>query len=100
MSAATLPLPTAVGPASTVSRLRRSVTRSELFFECRDLLGAEAAHPAALGDAQALHDLAGPDLAEARHRLQQVDDPHLADDLVGVALSKHVADRGAVVLEP
>ena len=33
------------------------------------------------------------------HRQQQVDDPHLADDLVALALVEHVGDRGAGVLE-
>ena len=69
-------------------------------FKSRHLLGAETAHPAALGDAEPLHGLPGADLAEAGHGLQQVDDPHLADDLVLLALSKHVGDRGAGVLEP
>ena len=70
--AATVPLPTAVGPARTVSRdavsLRRtgSVARGELALERGDLLGAEPAHPAALGDAEPLHHLPGADLAEAR----------------------------------
>src|SRR3954468_7318640 len=105
MSAATLPLPTAVGPASTTSRRLRSgsvmprgwfrettvpSSGAELLLERGDLLGAEPADPAALGDAEPLHRLLGPDLAQARHRLQQVDDAHLADDLVALALGEHL----------
>ena len=42
----------------------------------------------------------GPDLADAGHRLEQVEDPHLADDLVGLALLEDVGERAAGVLEP
>src|SRR3954454_18659415 len=80
MSAATLPLPTAVGPARTTRRLRDAgrvpASGTELLLECGDLFGAEPAAPAALGDPEPLHRLPGADLAEAGHRLQQVDDPH------------------------
>ena len=89
-SAATVPLPTAVGPARTIRRERRGAltTRrgAELTLERGDLLDAQAAHAAALGDAEALHHLAGAHPAEAGHRLEQLDDAHLADDLVGLAL--------------
>src|SRR6478672_13759757 len=106
MSAATVPLPTAVGPARTTSRervpvsgVRRSVTRGELALERGHLLGAEAADATALGDPQPFHHLAGAHLAQARHRLEQVDDAHLADDLVLLALAQDVDDGGAGVLE-
>src|SRR5689334_17376224 len=105
MAAATVPLPTAVGPARTTRRERPeeaagpSVTTGELALERGHLLGPQASHAAALGDPEPLHDLAGADLAQARHRLQQVDDPHLADDLVALALPQDVGDGGAGVLE-
>ena len=38
-------------------------------------------------------------LPEARHGLEQVDDPHLADDVVRLALLEHLGDRGAGVLQ-
>ena len=85
---------------ATAGSARLTSRGRELALERGDLLGAEPAHPAALGDAEPLHDLAGADLAEAGHRLQQVDDPHLADHLVVLALVEHVDDRGAGVLEP
>src|SRR4051794_5931433 len=131
MSAATLPLPTAVGPASTTRRRLRSgpvmprewfrdrrcapssttgrqahrwsrrslcdrlettvpTSGAELLLERGDLLGAQPADPAALGDADPLHGLLGADLAQAGHRLQQVDDAHLADDVVALALGEHL----------
>ena len=63
-------------------------------------IGSQAADASALGDAEALHHLARPHLAQTRHGLQQVDDPHLADDLVALAVVQHVDDRGAGVLQP
>ena len=50
-AAATVPLPTAVGPASTTRRVGRvgSLTPGELRGERRHLLGAQAPDAAALG---------------------------------------------------
>jgi hypothetical protein len=100
-------LPTAVGPASTTRRDRgasgpagtATVTRGELALERGDLLGAEPADPTALRDAEPLHHLAGTDLAESGHGLEQVDHAHLADDLVALALVEDVEEGGAGVLE-
>jgi hypothetical protein len=105
MSAATVPLPTAVGPARTVSRERADVvagsaTGAELALESSDLVGGQPADATALGDAQPLHHLAGADLAETGHRGEQVEHAHLADDLVLLPLGQDVDDRGPGVLEP
>ena len=54
----------------------------ELALERRDLLRAETPHAATLGDADPLHQLLGAHLADAGHRAEQVDDPHLADHVV------------------
>src|SRR5687767_10689756 len=102
MCATTVLLPTPEGPESTVSRAGRSGTgggpvidpadqtdsvrrsvggATELALERRDLVGTQPADAAALGDAEPLHDLLGPHLADAGHRLQQGGDLHLADDL-------------------
>ena len=67
--AETVPLPTAVGPARTVSlglgrRCAGSGAVLKLALERGDLVGAEPAHAARLGDAEPLHQVAGPDLAE------------------------------------
>ena len=83
---ATLPLPTAVGPASTVS-LGVSV---KLGHQRRSLLGAKSSDPARLRDLDLLHDLACPDLADARHRLDEVQDLHLADHFVGLPSLDHL----------
>ena len=91
----TVPLPTAGragedrqprAPSASVDvgQLSRA---AELALERGDLVGAQAAHPAGLGDAEPLHHLLRADLADPGHRLQQVDDPHLADDLVVLALA-------------
>src|SRR4051794_19270975 len=113
MSAATVPLPTAVGPASTISRapsrsrpvswfhpspvgtpasISSVETRSlgEFTLERRDLVGPEAAHPACFGDTGSLHDLLRAHLADAGDALQQGADPHLADHLVGPAFMQHL----------
>src|SRR3546814_14811185 len=93
MVAATVPLPTAVGPASTTRRagagvpvtvgsLTASAPRAELGLEGRDLLDAEAANTAALSDAQPLHQLAGPDLAQAGPRLQKSEERRVGKEWV------------------
>src|SRR4051812_5080849 len=98
MSPATDPLPTAVGPARTVSRERAdrgsSAALVKLALERGDLVGSETAHAPRLRDAETLHQVARPDLSQPRDRLQQVDDAHLADDVVVLALVEHVLDRG------
>src|SRR5262245_54558700 len=103
-SLTTVLLPTPEGPDSTVSRRpdpsSKSAPAVKFPLEGRDLVVAEPAHAAALGDADPLHHLAGPDLAQPRHRLQQVEHLHLADDLVLLALTQHVGERGTGVLEP
>ena len=109
MSAATVPLPTAVGPASTVSRARcagvagtagvaGSVTRAELALEAAIWLAPRPRTRRLSEMGRTLHQLARPDLAQAGHRLEQVDHAHLADDLVVLPLLEHVDDRGAGVL--
>src|SRR5262249_40425549 len=59
---------------------------SELVLQRGALVGAQAADPTRLGDAEALHDLLGADLTDARHRLKQSRHLHLADDVIGLAL--------------
>src|SRR5690606_11235286 len=76
-----------------------SAAASELTLKRRDLVRAEATDPPVLGDADPLHDLAGTDLADARHRLEQRRDLHLADDVVLLAFLKHLGQSGAGVLQ-
>src|SRR4051794_16931839 len=103
MSADTVPLPTAVGPARTVNRRRppcSTTSAVETLDERRDLVGAQAAHPARLGDPDLLHDLAGPHLADAGQRLEQRGDLDLADHLVALAFLDHFAEGALRVLQP
>ena len=72
---------------------------AELTLKRGDLVGTEAAHAAALGDAESLHDLLGADLAHARERLEEGGDLHLADDVVLLALLDDLVKGGAGVLE-
>src|SRR5690625_385465 len=100
--AATVPLPTAVGPARTIRNACRSepsLTIRELGHERRDLVGAEPAYATALGDTDAFHQLAGFDLAEAGNRRPEVEDLHLADDLVALTLAQDLRQRCAGMLE-
>src|SRR3954453_10325165 len=108
MSADMVPLPTAVGPARTVSRrgsggilAAPEPTRSavEALDERGDLVRAEAADTAGLGDADLFHDLPGAHLAHAGQRLEEGGDLDLADDLVGLALLDDLAQRALGVLE-
>src|SRR3954447_16423207 len=106
MSADTVPLPTAVGPASTVSRRRptsmpSNTSRSarEALDERRYLVGTQATHASGLGDADLLHDLPGPDLSYSGQRLQQGGDLHLADDVISLAFFDDVAQGALGVLE-
>src|SRR5687768_9618950 len=115
---ATVPLPTAVGPARTTRRERcsglgfwgdggvgpsgtrlASPAAAELLQECLDLVGAQTTQPTAVGDADAIHDLLRADLADTRHGLQEVADPQLGDDLVGPGLLENLGERGSGVLE-
>src|SRR3954463_11781129 len=112
MSADTVPLPTAVGPASTVRRRlpwrpgqvwpARSTARSavEALDERGDLVGPETPHAPRLGDPDLLHDLPGADLAHSGQRLEQGGDLDLADHLVGLPLLDDVAERALRVLQP
>src|SRR3546814_16478874 len=88
------------GVPVTVGSLTASAPRAELGLEGRDLLDAEAANTAATSDAQPLHQLAGPDLAQAGHRLPQDDHLHPANHLIGLALSEHVHVRGPGICPP
>src|SRR3954453_5554795 len=111
MSADTVPLPTAVGPASTVRRRlpwppgqvwpARSTARSavEALDERGDLVGPETPHAPRLGDPDLLHDLPGAHLAHAGQRLEEGGDLDLADHLVGLALLDDLAQRALGVLE-
>ena len=53
----------------------------------------------AVGDLELLHDLGGPDLADARHRLEDGRHLQLADDLVGLGPVQHGGQRGLALLE-
>src|SRR5919107_3992944 len=81
MSAATEPLPTAVGPARTVSRdrwiARASASLVKLALERGDLIRAESADAPRFRDAEPLHQVACSHFAEAWNCLEQVDDAHL-----------------------
>src|SRR5690242_8249193 len=112
MSAATVPLPTAVGPASTVSRpgtaLICSVAESppntpgsaaESLDQGGDLVGPETPHAARLGDPDLLHDLLGADLADAGKGLEEGRHLHLADHLVLLPFLDHLTEGALRVLE-
>src|SRR3954469_14633141 len=112
MSADTGPLPTAVGPASTVRRRlpwppgqvwpARSTARSavEALDERGDLVGPETPHAPRLGDADLFHDLPGAHLAHAGQRLEEGRDLDLADDLVRLPLLDDVPEGALGVLQP
>src|SRR3954468_1768505 len=109
MSADMVPLPTAVGPARTVSRrgsggivAAPEPTRSavEALDERGDLVRAEAADTAGLGDADLFHDLPGAHLAHAGQRLEEGGDLDLADDLVRLPLLDDVPEGALGVLQP
>src|SRR5690349_23979338 len=103
MSAETVPLPTAVGPARTVRRRpggpwedpRRAGSTAgsavEALDERRDLVRAEPADPPGLRDPDLLHDLPGAHLAHAGQRLEQRGDLDLADHLVALPLLDDLA---------
>src|SRR5690606_31500242 len=113
MYAATVPLPTAVGPARTVSLaggfsgVGASVVHSctvsgfaELTLQRSHLVVSEASYPPSLGNPDTFHDLPGTNLAHAGHGAEQVDHPHLADHFIGVAPRVHDFTKGgAGVLE-
>src|SRR3954467_10102928 len=102
MSADTVPLPTAVGPARTVSRGRppcATTSAVEALDECGDLVRAQPAHPARLGDPDLLHDLAGAHLAHPGKGLEQRRDLDLADHLVALPLLDHLTQGALRVLE-
>src|ERR1035438_7396229 len=102
--AATVPFPTAVGPARTTSRLLGDAINSRSgLFEARDQRGdlvvAEATDATGLGDADLVHDLARPDPADPGHRLEQCRDLHLPDDVIVLAVSDHLRQRTLSVLQ-
>jgi hypothetical protein len=72
---------------------------AELTLQRGDLIRAETAHAAALGDPESLHDLLGADLAHARQGLQESGDLHLAYDVVLLALLDDLVERSTGVLE-
>src|SRR5690606_35003539 len=108
MSAETVPLPAAVGPASTVRRPGAGVSSvrlagagsAKLLDQLGDLVRAEATHPARLGDPDLGHDLLRGDTADARQRLQQREHLELADRVVGLALLDYLGELASGVLEP
>src|SRR3954452_8958986 len=112
MSADTVPLPTAVGPAMTVRRRpggpsgdpRRAGSTVgsavEALDERRDLVRAEPPHPPGLRDPDLLHDLPGTYLAHTGQRLEERGDLDLADHLVALPLLDDLAERALGVLEP
>src|ERR1700712_4472675 len=70
--------------------VRLHLLPAELRLERAALVGAQAAAPPGRGDLQPLHDLGRAGLADAREGLQDGRYPHLADDLVGLALLEDV----------
>src|SRR4051794_9091258 len=73
---------------------------AELAFQGGDLVRTETANPAALGDAEPLHDLLGAHLPDAGKGFEQRGDLHLADDVVLLALLDDIVQGCAGVLEP
>jgi hypothetical protein len=86
MAAATVPLPTAVGPARTVTALWPGTV------DALGLVGAETADLAGGRDTDLLHDLLGLDLAHAREGLEQGGDAEASDHLVVLGLLQHRGD--------
>src|SRR5439155_2048219 len=82
-----------------VCTLSGSLAGSELPEQCFALLVAEAAQAAAVCDLQLLHDLGGPDLADAGQRLEHGRDLELADDVVCLGPLKNRRERGLTRLE-
>src|SRR5665811_686623 len=107
MSAETVPLPTAVGPARTVRRaggglvgIKSAGSSAEALAEGRSLVRAEPAHPARLRDPDLGHDRARLHLAHAGKRLEQGNHLELPDDVVLLAVVDHGGERALGVLEP
>src|SRR4051794_40460557 len=114
MSAATVPLPTAVGPASTVSRPGSGITppssvvasppntgvsAAEALDQGGNLVGAQTSHTPRLGDPDLFHDLLRADLADTGEGLEENRPLQLADPLVGLPLADHLTERALRVLE-
>src|SRR5690349_12301437 len=109
-----LDLPTPEGPASTInlplravsvplnagpSGWRRSCSLLEVGEKRLALAVTEATQPTRRCDLQPLHDLGGAHLADARHRLEQRGDLHLAEHVVRVGLLQHLGHADATALE-
>src|SRR5262245_35352170 len=115
MSAETVPLPTAVGPARTVRRAGRGGAVSsrgedtgaggvaEMSAKPLDergrLVGTQPAHAACLGDPDLLHDRPGLHLTDTGHGLQECDHLELADHLVLAPPLDHLGERALRVLQ-
>src|SRR5699024_4051214 len=116
--ATTVDLPTAEGPAKTISRplvavasggtppddgafIRRSVDREVTPLEqCTTLAVTETTQTTRRGDLQLGHDLLSLDLADLGQSLQQCRHLHLAEDLVGLGVLEHLLEIGASALQP
>src|SRR3954451_24744895 len=109
MSAATVPLPTAVGPASTVSRpgsgmpLPGSLVASppntgesatEALDQGGDLIGAQTAHAPRFRDPDLFNDLLGADLADAGEGLEEGRHLHLPEHPNVLPPTSTLTDRG------
>src|SRR5580658_8597048 len=80
---------------------RRSASdiTAEFGFERGTLVGTKTTNAPGLRDAKPLHDLLGPHLADARHRLEQSRDFHLAYDVIRLAILEHLRQRRRAALE-
>src|SRR5699024_239960 len=96
-SVETVPLPTAVGPARTVRRVRG--WSAKLGHEFLDLVRPESADSAGFGDADVGHDLAGFDLPDPRQAFQELGHAELRDRVVLLGEGDHFGDRAALVFQ-
>src|ERR1039457_5920259 len=79
---------------------RQSDIAREFALQSGPLVGAEPAAAPRLSAAQALHNLLGADLPDARHGLQETRSVHPFAHLVGLALLEDLGQGRGTVLGP
>src|SRR5487761_1349709 len=82
-----------------LDRGNRSDITAEFGLKRCPLVGPEATNAPRLRNAEPLHDLLGPYLADARHRLEQCRDLHLAYHVICLAILEHLGQRRRAALE-
>src|SRR5579859_167962 len=82
-----------------LGRRERSDITAEFGLKSCPLVRSETTNTPGLGNAEPLHDLLCPHLADTRHRLEQCRDLHLADDVVRLAVLEYLGQRRRATLE-